>query len=492
MKKIVVWLLSVLFAFAMFPLMGCRSDKNNQNEEGETVEGVHVVDNEVYFGESTEGKTQIKISFVEKGYGRLWLRELSKQFVRDNPEYYIYMDGDPNLTESIATKLEASRNLSDIYCPVGSMWEPYVYKGYIEQITDVYNSKPDGEEGKTVLEKLIGSWKTYGYVENDYLSDYYVMPWNETITGIVYNAKMFRQYNWEVPTTTDELYALCEQILSDTNGKVKPFVYGGAIGGYFDYLGGTWWMQEVGAEGMEEFYGFSSVDVFNPNQPLSAARQHALEEFSRFFTGDARKFSISDSMSKNHITSQTDFLRGNAAMIPNASWMEREMKSILPDEFEIKMMSVPYSKYARKDSDGNFIQCNYATAPDYMFIPRGASCMEGAKKFLTYISSDKMLRLYTKYAASPRPMRYDVDTEGMSPFSASVIDLWRNSEKYFISSKHPAYTKSIIRPNGIEYIDPYSSMVFDTEGRVTGRTIIYNIWDYAKKNWDTWLSDADM
>ena len=491
MKKTTAFVLSAAFLFGVFGLSGC-AERKQEEEAGEYVEGVKVVENEVFAGESSSGKKQLKISFVEKGYGRVWLRELAKQFVHDNPEYYVYMDGDSNLTESVATKLQAQRNLSDIYCPVGSMWEPYVYKDYVEPITDVYNSKPDGEAGKTVLEQMTGSWKTYGYLKNDNLDDYYVMPWNETISGIVYNAKMFREYGWEVPTTTDELYDLCEQILSDTDGKIKPFVYGGSIGGYFDYLGGTWWMQEVGSSGMRQFYDFESVEVFNPSKPLTAARQHAYEEFARFFTGEARRFSITDSMSKNHITSQTDFLRGNAAMIPNASWMEREMKSILPDEFEIKMMSVPYSKYAQKDKDGKYIQCNYATSPDYMFIPKGASNVEGAKKFLSYISSDAMLKLYTKYTASPRPMEYEADTTGMSPFAASVIDLWQNSEKFFINSKHPAYTKSTIRPNGVEYIDPYSAMIFDTTGRTTGREIVYNIYNYAKSNWDKWLSDANM
>lgn len=489
MKRISALLLSVMIAVGC-TVFGSCGKKGTETSEGETVEGVTVDNNYVYYGDSSEGKKPIRITFVEKGYGRIWLVEIAKRFVKDNPEYVIEVDGDPNLTGSMATKLESGRNLSDIYMPVGSMWEQYVFRGFIEPIGDVYSAYADEGDEKTVGEKMSESWRAYGHISTQVYDDYFVMPWNDNVTGIVYNVGMFEQYGWKVPETTDELYALCRQILEDTDGKIKPFVYPGQIGGYFDYLGGTWWMQSSGYEGMRKFYDLESVEVFNPSVQPSLGRKESLAEFERFFTGEeATSFSMTGSMSKNHITAQVDFLRGNAAMIPNASWMEREMKDTMPENFKMALMSVPYIESAQKDESGNYIRCNYATSPDYMFIPKGASEVEGAKKFMVYMCKDEMLRLYTKYAGAPRPFDYDTDgIEGISYFTQSVLDVWSSSKRFFMYSKHPAYMKSLVQING-GYMDPYASIIY---GELTATKFTNAVYLNALDNWEQWMNDANV
>lgn len=488
MKRIITFCISlVLVACTMFAVSCKKPDTDSS--EGEYVEGVTVDKDYVYYGDSRNGKKQIRITFVEKGYGRLWLVETAKYFVKANPDYYVFIDGDPNLTGSISTKLKSGRNLSDIYMPVGSMWEQYVLSGYVEPIGDVYSAKAEDSDDKTILQKMSESWQNYGKIKNDVYDDYFVMPWNDNVTGFVYNVSMFEKYGWSVPKTTDELYALCERILSDTKGAIKPFVYPGLIGGYFDFIGGTWWMQSSGYEGMREFYDFESVDVFDPSVQPSLGRKRSYVEFERFFAGDASRFSMSGSMSKNHITAQMDFLRGNAAMIPNASWMEREMIDTMPKDFKMAIMSVPYVSSAQKDENGNFIQCNYMTAPDYMFIPKGAKEVVGAKEFLKFMCRDDMLRLYTKYAGSPRPFDYDTDgIEGLSFFTQSVLDLWKSSRKFFIYSKHPAYIKSLISLNG-GYMDPYASIIY---GDLTSTKFLNAVYLNATENWDQWMEDANV
>lgn len=489
MKRLGALLLAAVIGVGLpgaFASCGRRVPKTS---EGEYVEGVTVDKNDVYCGDSKEGKKPIKVTFVEKGYGRVWLVEIAKRFVKDNPEYLVEVDGDPNLTGSMATKLESGRNLSDIYMPVGSMWEQYVFRGFIEPIGDVYGAYAEESDTKTIGEKMSESWRAYGHITNQVYDDYFVMPWSDNVTGFVYNAGMFEQYGWEVPETTDELYALCERILADTEGKIKPFVYPGQIGGYFDFIGGTWWMQSSGYEGIREFYDFESEKVFDPSVQPSLGRKQSLAEFERFFAGDASRFSMTGSMSKNHITAQMDFLRGNAAMIPNASWMEREMKDTMPENFKMGLMSVPYISTAKADESGGYIRCNYATSPDYMFIPKGASEVEGAKKFLIYMCRDEMLRLYTKYAGSPRPFDYDTSgIEGLSYFTQSVLDVWNSSRKFFVYSKHPAYMKSLISLNG-GYMDPYASIIY---GELTATKFTNAVYLNALDNWEQWMSDANV
>lgn len=50
----------------------------------------------------------------------------------------------------------------------------------------------------------------------------YFLPGPANLSGMIYNKALFQQYGWKVPTTIDELIALCRQITADTNGTISP------------------------------------------------------------------------------------------------------------------------------------------------------------------------------------------------------------------------------------------------------------------------------
>lgn len=50
----------------------------------------------------------------------------------------------------------------------------------------------------------------------------YFLPGPANLSGMIYNKELFQKYGWKVPTTIDELIALCKQITEDTNGTVAP------------------------------------------------------------------------------------------------------------------------------------------------------------------------------------------------------------------------------------------------------------------------------
>ena len=49
------------------------------------------------------------------------------------------------------------------------------------------------------------------------------IPYVANAAGILYNREMFKEHGWEIPTTWDELIALCEQIQSE---GILPFYFG--------------------------------------------------------------------------------------------------------------------------------------------------------------------------------------------------------------------------------------------------------------------------
>lgn len=479
MKKLVlIFLLMFLFS----ALVSCKDTTEVVNENG-----VIVLNNgdKIYKEGYLDSATTLKISFTEAGFGRNWLVQIATQFVDKYPEYMVVLDGDPQLASSLATKLESGRNLSDIFFPLNSPWETYAYKGWLEPLDDLYEMIPDGEN-KTNAEKMDEVYREYSKLSTADGTHYYCMPWNDTITGICYNYNMFQEYGWNIPTTTDELETLCQKILSDTNGKIKPFAYPGKIGGYFDFLGSTWWMQASGVDGYKKFFDFESYDIYNSEIDPGRGKLLALKEVVRFYSMD-KGYCISGSMSKDHITSQMDFINSKAAMILNANWLETEMKDSMDEDFVMGMMRIPYLSNAKKDENGEFIKVNYVTPPDYIVIPKGASNIEGAKKFLNFMNTDEMLLLYTKYTGSPRPFDYDTSSlTDLSKFTMDCLKIREESNNYFDFSRAKIYQNGY----GTKYIggQPYSALI---RGDNTPERFCEIEFFEAEDNWSTWQARSN-
>ena len=497
MKKLIVWILAVVMSASVL-LTGCKIDTggdesgDKQIETGDIPEGAIVSENgkEVYFG-TKENKTRLKISYANAGYGSTWLQVLSANFVAENPEYWIFLDGEPGLTDNVSTKLDTGINLSDIYFLLASNSLNYSRSGWLEDLAEVYESKPDGENGKTVYEKMPEKWQYHSW--EPYLGEYkqYVYPWTESITGIAYNKGMFDRYGWEIPGTVDELVALCDRIKSDTNGKVAPFVYPGQTGGYF-YIVYTWWLQSAGYDAVEEYFRFEDVEVFNPEKQPEKGKQEALEAFVRLFGPDV-DYSLEGSMSKNHIEAQLSFLRGEAAMIPNASWMETEMKEDMPDGFEVRLMEAPYLSTARKNEDGSYERYSMACSPDYAIIPSGAEQKAAAKKFLSFISRDDMLLLFTKYAGTLRPFEYDITPvwDELTEFTKSCIEIRQGAKYWLESSRADMYTFGFTQCF-LNTTNPFPSLIYGPNAKgTTPEEFCLREYSYALENWDAWTETIE-
>ncbi len=492
-KKLLVTLLAATTCLGCWT--GCGGGNYDDGpviEAGDIPEGVVISENgkEVYKG-TKEGKTKLEIGFAEAGYGARWLQVLSANFVDAYDQYWISLSGDPGLTESVSTKLQSGANLADLYFVLASNSLVYSQSGWLEDLSDVYASKPDGEDRDTVYDKMKEKWQYHCW--EPYLGELkqYVYPWTEAITGIAYNKGMFDEYGWEIPTTVDDLVALCNKIKTDTNDKVAPFVYPGQTGGYF-YMVYTWWLQASGYEGVEEYFKFEDVEVFNPEKQPAAGKLAALEAFTEVFGPDV-DFSLEGSMSKNHIEAQIAFLRGEAAMIPNGSWIESEMIEDMPDGFEMRFMGAPYIDSARKNSDGSYEKYTMACSPDYAMVPAKATNKEGAKKFLSYVSNDRMLQLFTKYAGTLRPFEYDLEPiyDELTEFTKSALEITDGATMWFETTRSELYKKGYVQcfvPNN----NPFPALIFGPNA-VNGTTpekYCLSEYAYALQNWDAWMASV--
>lgn len=490
MKKAIASVLAVLTASVCAFSASCGKTNNNSTpEDAGDLSGVtyNARTGEIY-ADSKDGKTAIKISYTP-GFGDTWAIQSARSFLlsEEGKDYYMILNSDSELTTSVSSKLESETNFSDIYFPLASNWYSYAALGQLANLDDLYSMTIPGET-KTVGEKIRGSWTTYGKATYSGESHYYVFPGNENITGIVYNKTMFDRYGWTIPETTDDLKALCERIVQDTKGKIAPFVYPGTItGGYWDFIGTNWWLQISGSDKLNEFMNFGSADVFNPMRSGSPSegKLEMLEIFEDIVVENRAKYTLKGSASKNHLLAQVSFMQGQAAMIPNGNWIEKESLSNMTDEY--RMMAAPRPASVKAGEDGKYKTYNYTGQPDYMFIPAKAKNIEGAKKFLAWCCRDDVLTAYTSVTGTPRPFDYDVTSCEVSPFIESCFAIWKDSETWFEQSASKLWTSGKVRK--FQTSNPYTTLLANA-GTITAIGWCQTEYDSVNKAWSEFLASV--
>ena len=481
MRKFLTVILSLILCVSVFALTGCKDVTPSDEDNGGSLDGVtfDARSGEMY-KDTKDGKEAIKVTYAT-GFKDAWIRQAARSFLLDasGSEYYFVLKSDSEITSSLSGKLESESGLSDIYAPLASNWQSYASQGYLENLDSLYETLIPGEEG-TILDKVKGTWKTYGKSVRQNEEHYFVFPWNENVTGIVYNKTLFDQYGWQVPQTTDDLAALCAKIVADTKGKIAPFVYPGTVGGYWDFIGTNWWVQLSGIEKMNEFMRFESAEVFNPNKSGSPSegKLEMLEIFNDIIAKNRESYTLRGSQSKDHLRAQVSFASREAAMIPNGCWIEKESGEFIKDE--IRMMRVPAAPGAKNS------KVNYSGQPDFMLVPAKASNKEGAKKFLAFMCKDEMLVQYTELTGTARPLTYDLSKCKASDFVKSCLDIYSDSETWFEASTNKLWTANKIKKfNGGM---PYTTLL--TSDTVTPLGWCSQEYASVSASWDSLLSQV--
>ena len=439
-------------------------------------------------GSSAEGV--IKVAYAKAGYGSTFMDAWEAEFeAMYDGKYDVQLEGEPGMTEEFVNRLDTGTNLPDVFMIMETGWQKMAAKGRLEPLNDIYETV-DEETGKKMEDFINPNVRDYGRLTN---GNDYVIPLSDGAVGIVYNVDMFEENDWQVPTTLEELVALCDTInaaqipVEELGGAedgafVQPFALNA---GYGDYLGETWWAQYEGAENFTRFFEFEHPKVY-----LQQGRVEALTAFQTLFYnpngGKNKKKNTWPSVS-SHTDAHAFFGMGAAAMIIEGSWLENESKNTIGNSVNYKMMRTPYLTDALKDkyTAAGSTPILASQAGDFMCIPTEAANKEGAKLFLQYVNSKKGCETFTKATkGSQRPFQYKASEvqyeQGQEPsaFLQSCADIYENSEIVYHFSTNPMNWE-----NGLgkwPKQTPYSSMI--VEG-TTPIGICQAIVDYAYKNW---------
>ena len=481
-------------SISVLSLAACGGLKDKYGNEGETNATLELIYNE-------GATTTIEFAYLAAGFGEDPYIAVAHAYMKKHPDVQISTYSNPEINSTLNTVMipNSSEGLSDIYSirDEGSL-KTWAKQGLVESLDGIMASKTqDGRTMRDSMTEAAASAIKFG-------DSVYAVPEYSNVTGFVYNASLFAQYGWEIPNTTKELEALCEQIVADTNGSVDPFVWCKDAEGYLYFGAENWISQYAGIENMENFYKMEDVSVYHDNgeHSLYQAKKLALENVVKFLT-PGNGWCYNKSRTEYFMDAQRKIMKGECAMMLNGSWFENEMYTEFNDEkyagVEIGMFPVPEIS----DAMGSVVRASDYTTEDnkrvltssfgaYYFIPANAPNKEAAKDFLLFLSSEEACEEYTKYANAVRPFTYDYSTSSevysaVSAFGKSVLKM--SSENYLYAPVYSSVLGTIGKGRlwALDY-RPESVIVAQSPETVDG--VLKAEVAQANAKWQDWITEA--
>lgn len=324
----------------------------------------------------------LKLAVFDGGYGIDMWTEVKDQFIANNPDVTIEMTAEKNLEAVLSPQMKSQDYPDVVYLSTGrelALPETLIKDNAIMDISDVLSMKVLGED-KTVGEKIIPGF-TDTLVTNPYNDGKtYLAPMFYSPCGLWYNAGIFEEKGWTVPTTWDEMWELGDKAKAE---GISLFTY--PVAGYFDaFLFGL--LSEIGGPDF-----FNRAMTYEDGIWETAEAKKAFELVGKLAAymepttvGNANK----DNFKKN----QQLILDNKALFMPNGNWIMGEMADApRAENFKWGFTSLPAME---KDGD------RYSfTFFEQMWIPAEAENPDLAKAFLTYMYSEEAAQIFAKYNA---------------------------------------------------------------------------------------------
>jgi len=364
MKKVLSLGLSVLMCATL--LAGCGSDKNEAT--------------------SAEGKT-LKIAGLNGGYGTAGWEAVVKAF-EEKTGAKVELQLEKNIADVLRPVITSGKDVPDlIYLSVGSeggLVDTMIQEKAITEITDVLDMKVYGEDIK-VKDKLIpgftSSFSTSPYGDGKL----YLAPFTYDPCGLFYNAGLFKEKGWKVPTTWDEMWELGDKAKKE---GISLFTY--PTTGYFDAFFSALLNETAGPDAYKKAMEYD-VDTWK-----SADVKKAFE-----IVGKLAKYTHPDTVTnattdKAFTKNQQLILDNKALFCPNGTWLPTEMaKAPRADGFSWGFTALP-----KVTADGDSYSSTFS---EQVYIPSKAKEVDLAKTFITFIYSDEAAKLFVEKAGTVLP-----------------------------------------------------------------------------------------
>ncbi len=319
--------------------------------------------------------------------------------------------------------------------------EQFIKDRLIADISDVLSMTIPGESATVsskVMPSMVGTNATNPYGDGKtYLAPMFYSP-----CGLFYNAGLFAEKGWTVPTTWDEMWELGDKAKAEdiwlftypTTGYFDAFLYAlmYSVGGpdFFNkatsYAEGIW----DTPEGQQCFDIIAKLAEYtNPVTPAQANET----DFSQ---------------------NQQLILENKALFCPNGTWLPGEMaEAPRADGFEWGMCALPAAKAGGAGASYSFLE--------QIWIPSGAANVDAAKQFVAFVYSDKAVDIFLKGGAVQPVNGIVSKLEGDNVMFYSIYDTGASAVVGIFSAYESVAGLGTVRE---VFLDPVNALV---SGQIT-------------------------
>ena len=439
MKKTIALLLVLVLALGM--LAGCGG--SNDTAEAPAADSGDTA--------AETPAAEISVAAIETAYGSEMWQQVAEAFTAETG-IKVNLTTDKNLEDVIGPAMQGGEFPDVIHLATGreaGLTEQFIKDNNIADITDVLSMTVPGED-VTVADKIAG-----GFTETSLTNPYgdgktYLAPMFYSPCGLFYNAGLFAEKGWEVPTTWDEMWELGDKAMEEgiylftypTTGYFDAFLYAlmYTVGGpeFFDaathYEDGIWDTEEA----KECFDIIAKLATYtNPITPAQANDQ----DFTQ---------------------NQQLVLDNKALFMPNGTWIVGEMAEAPRAEgFQWGMTALP----AATEGGDRYSYTWFEQA----WIPAGAENIDAAKQFIAFLYSDTACEIFAA-AGAIQPVLGIADTlEGDNQMFYSIYDDGAKAAMGNFASYTAVAGLGTVRE---VFMDPVNSLV---NGEITEEQWIENI-----------------
>ena len=351
-------------------------------------------------------ETTIKVAAIETAYGSQVWADVAAAFEAATG-IKVELLTDKNLEDVITGPMQNGEFPDVVHLATGrpaGLTEQLIKAGGMYELTNVLAMTVPGED-KLVSEKIAG-----GFTETSLTNPYgdgktYMAPMFYSPCGLFYNAKLFEEKGWTVPTTWDEMWALGDVAAKE---GISLFTYPTA--GYYDAFMYALMYSIGGAEFFDAITTYEEGAWASENGQTLLAILDKLADYTHPSTPAQAN---NQDFTKNQLMVMTN----DALFMPNGTWITGEMAGALEtleNEFAWGMTALPA---VTAGGDG-YSFCWFEQA----WIPAGAENIEAAEQFVAFLYSDAAAKIFAS-AGAMQPILGIADMlEGENKMFYSIYD----------------------------------------------------------------------
>lgn len=516
--KVIALILAISSIAVLFT--GCGNNKGNVAGEGNTAK-------------------DIKIAYLNQGYGSDWIEETIERFEKAYPDYNVEITMSPDLGG--VTPAWGLPDIDDTDLYISSLLG--LDRKYLECLDDIPTLTGKGDT-RTIGEKINQqNWNSQKSHDGK------VYNFTAITTGniaMVYNKKIFKKYNIaNTPRTTNELAVISDTLSSQGMPATCHYIgqghYGiAAVIFYAQYDGYDYYANN--------FLKCKNLKGESPVPDIFLAKDGKYEALKAFETFLTPEYILPGSNSDSHTVVQTKLVQGKVAMMYNGGWIENETKSAGKMDdfgvFRLPIISTITKKLTTVKSEGDLRNTITAidtvlngskTVNDYkagnaykvngktvsaadwdklmeartigyggagtgdFFIPTYSTAKDAAKLFISYCMSDENAKAlaenqhYQIFTLDYNNLDWSVDTSKWSSIGREFYEDAK-SYKYFVShslpDSHPMFTEtSADMYCYIKFVNAFTSL--NPKDRMSSDQIWDNIVKHVNQHFlPTWLANC--